>query len=218
MRTTSFGYLTILATTLVTLSSVGQAQPVRLERRDPVTKILKYVLYGSPSDDTTKNDEGRYETHESEGYRKEPEPSYSATPDEHKMLCLVNNERHRVGLHPLTLNPAMSQAAYQHSKYQSRAREMTHDDPQNGSLGERLRSQGFKLASAAENIAEGGDLSVSAVFDMWMNDPPHYQNIVDPNAKFMGLAKVDGFWTQDFGSSTDGPGYSSPSYEVHEYC
>ncbi|KAJ2388985.1 hypothetical protein GGI23_005935 [Coemansia sp. RSA 2559] len=217
MRTISFGCLTILATTLVTFSTVGQAQPVRLERRDPVTKIIKYVLYGAPPADDTSRD-GRYEAHETPGYSKEPESAYSATPDEHKMLCLVNKERRRVGLHPLALNPAMSQAAYQHSRYQSRAREMTHDDPQNGSLGERLRSQGFKFASAAENIAEGGDLSVSAVFDMWMNDPPHYQNIVDPNARFMGLAKVDGFWTQDFGSSADGPGYSSPSYEVHEYC
>ncbi|KAJ2210417.1 hypothetical protein EV179_006260 [Coemansia sp. RSA 487] len=198
------------------VSNVGQAQPVRLERRDPVTKIIKYVLYGTHADDN-QHDEGRYEAHETSGNRKEPEPSYGATPDEHKMLCLVNKERRRVGLHPLSLNPAMSQAAYEHSKYQSRAREMTHDDPQNGSLGERLRNNGFKFASASENIAEGGDLSVSAVFDMWMKDPPHYQNIVDPNAKYMGLASVGGFWTQDFGSSADGPGYS-PSYEVHEYC
>ncbi|KAJ2661235.1 hypothetical protein IWW48_002531 [Coemansia sp. RSA 1200] len=213
MKTTSFGCLTILATTLVTLSQVGQAQPLRLERRGPVTNIIKYVLYGSPDGSR----QGPQEP--SDGYRQEPAaPSYQATADERKMLCLVNNERRRLGLHLLTLNPAMSQAAYEHSRYQSGTREMTHDDPQNGSLGQRLRNNGFKFASASENIAEGKDMSVAAVFDMWMKDPPHYQNIVDPNARYMGLAKVDGFWTQDFGSSADGPGYSAPSYEAPEYC
>ncbi|KAI9502091.1 hypothetical protein GGI25_003604 [Coemansia spiralis] len=197
MKTLSLGYFVAVAATLVAISNVGQAQPLRLARRDPVTKILKYVLYG---------DHPSYH-----------EPSYSPSVDEREVLCLVNKERRRIGLHALTLHPAMTQAAFEHSEYQSRVRSMTHSDPQNGQLGDRLQRNGFKFASASENIAEGKQLSAKEVFNMWMNDPPHYENIVDPNATYMGLACVNGFWTQDFGSSSESKDYS-PKYEVHEHC
>ncbi|KAI8322925.1 SCP-like extracellular, partial [Martensiomyces pterosporus] len=116
------------------------------------------------------------------------------------VLCLVNKERRRVGLRPLALHPAVTRAAYEHSAYQSRIQSMTHSDPQNGQVGSRLQRNGFNFASAAENIAEAPHASAKEVFDMWISDPPHYENIVDPNATYMGLACINGFWTQDFGS------------------
>lgn len=130
------------------------------------------------------------------------------------MLCLVNQERRRLGLKPLSLNPAVTHAAYQHSLYQSRMQQMTHNDPQNGSLGSRLKHNGLYFGAAAENIAVAPHASAQEVFNMWMNDPPHYQNIVNPQVTYMGLACVNGYWTQDFGSSL----YQTNSNDSQGYC
>ncbi|KAJ2722502.1 hypothetical protein GGI07_003278 [Coemansia sp. Benny D115] len=201
MKLSAFGFFAAAAT-LLSMADLGDAQPLRLARRDPVTKILDYVLYG----DSSKPQHAP--SHKSSN-------SYSPSDAERQMLCLVNKERRRLSLRPLTLHPAMSRAAHEHSLYQSRVNSMTHSDPQNGQLGSRLQRNGFSFASASENIAAAPNSSPQDVFTMWMNDPPHYENIVDPNATYMGLACVDGYWTQDFGSSSDDSG---PQYESHDYC
>ncbi|KAJ2007185.1 hypothetical protein GGI04_001605 [Coemansia thaxteri] len=217
MKLSAFGVVAASAV-LFALVDVGAAHPVRLERRDnPVTKVIEYVIYGN-------KDQKPHEVEEGHGYatpaaHHDRPAAYhgSASESERQVLCLVNKERRRHGLRPLALHPAMTRAAYEHSEYQSRVRSMTHSDPQNGQLGSRLQRNGFSFASASENIAEAPGVSPKEVFDMWINDPPHYENIVDPNARYMGLACVDGFWTQDFGSAADSHG-EEPQYETHEYC
>ncbi|KAJ2437759.1 hypothetical protein GGF42_008520 [Coemansia sp. RSA 2424] len=225
MKLSTFGVFAVSAM-LFALADVGAAHPVRLERRDnPVTKIIEYVIYGSGKDQKPHEaaEEGhRYaaptEHHDRPEPHKQKSPYHGSASDaERQVLCLVNKERRRHSLHPLALHPAMTRAAYEHSEYQSRVKSMTHNDPQNGQLGSRLQRNGFSFASASENIAEAPGVSPKEVFDMWINDPPHYENIVDPNARFMGLACVDGFWTQDFGSDADARG-EEPQYEAHEYC
>ncbi|KAJ2754921.1 hypothetical protein GGI19_002041 [Coemansia pectinata] len=224
MKLSTFGVFAASAM-LFALADVGVAHPVRLERRDnPVTRIIEYVIYGGSKDQKPHEvaEEHRYTAPTEHHDRPEPhkqQSSYHGSPSEaeRQVLCLVNKERRRHSLHPLALHPAMTRAAYEHSEYQSRVRSMTHNDPQNGQLGSRLQRNGFSFASASENIAEAPGVSPKEVFDMWINDPPHYENIVDPNARFMGLACVDGFWTQDFGSAADAHG-EEPQYETHEYC
>ncbi|KAJ2083960.1 hypothetical protein H4R24_000403 [Coemansia sp. RSA 988] len=220
MKLLTFG--SAMATVAVLLSAIqeGEAFPVRLERRDPVTTVVHYVL------NTVNN--GLETVH---SQLSPPSPDYHNAPPvptgstststteaemERQVLCLVNKERKRVGLNTLSIHPALSQAALEHSKYQSQAKAMTHSDPHYGPLGSRLERGGFNFKTAAENIAEAPAATAQEIFDMWREDPPHYRNIVDPSATFMGLACVDGFWTQDFGSSTDLP--STKNYEAHDYC
>ncbi|KAJ1801761.1 hypothetical protein LPJ56_006379 [Coemansia sp. RSA 2599] len=210
MKLSTFGLVAVTAT-LFSMANVGNALPTRLERRDPVTKIIKYVLYGGDE----SNDRGEHKAPQEPAHDYQ-QTSYSPGQDEREMLCLVNKERRKHSLRPLSIHPAMTRAAHEHSEYQSRVRSMTHNDPQNGQLGSRLRKIGFSFASAAENIANAPGSSVKSVFDMWMNDPPHYENIMSPDSMYMGLACVDGFWTQDFGSAADAS--DAPQYESHDYC
>ncbi|ORX66031.1 hypothetical protein DL89DRAFT_295738 [Linderina pennispora] len=123
---------------------------------------------------------------------------------EREILCLVNKERRRVGLNALALHPAVTQAAHEHSLYQARVGEMTHSDENYG-------------PQLPENIADAPAASAKEVFDMWMKDPPHYENIVDPNVTYMGVSNVNGKWTQDFGSDSD---TSKPeqAYYGEGYC
>ncbi|KAJ2234671.1 hypothetical protein H4R99_004749 [Coemansia sp. RSA 1722] len=211
MKLSTFGLVAVTAT-LMSMANVGNALPTRLERRDPVTKIIKYVLYG----DNGNNDKSEHTAPKEPSHDYHQQTSSNPSQDEREMLCLVNKERRRNNLRPLAIHPAMTRAAHEHSEYQSRVRSMTHNDPQNGQLGSRLKNIGFNFASAAENIANAPGNSVKSVFDMWMNDPPHYENIMDPNSMYMGLACVDGFWTQDFGSASDAS--DAPQYESHDYC
>ncbi|KAJ1901142.1 hypothetical protein LPJ66_000993 [Kickxella alabastrina] len=263
MKFSTFG-LFVAAAMFTTMVDVGNALPARLERRDPVTKIIKYVIYRGGDDhheseptEVTKPEpspesyqpeqrpvyileprpeprqpEPRQPEPKPEVYQQDPKPepakpssapkpAYSPELYEFEMLCLVNKERLRVGLNRLALHPAMNRAAYEHSVYQSNARDMTHNDPDYGQLGSRLQRHGFSFASASENIAQSAEGSTKKVFDMWMNDPPHYVNIVDPKAKYMGLSRVNGFWTQDFGSEGDSEGasaYDASAHESDRYC
>ncbi|KAJ2313900.1 hypothetical protein IWW51_006054, partial [Coemansia sp. RSA 2702] len=154
----------------------------------------------------------------------QPQPSYAAAPEagaeadiERKVLCLVNKERRRVGLNSLTIHPAMTKAAREHSKYQASIKSMTHNDPSYGQLNARLKSAGFSFATAAENIAEAPAATAEDVFNMWMGDSGHYQNIVSPKSTYMGLACINGFWTQEFGSEL-GAGSPAPLYEAQDLC
>ncbi|KAJ2168443.1 hypothetical protein GGF45_005551, partial [Coemansia sp. RSA 551] len=128
-----FSYGCIAATAMI-LSSVREveAYPVRLERRDPVTKLLNYVV------ETVHTSNPSYEkpSYSAPSYGQ---PEYTAEASERRVLCLVNKERRRVGLNSVRIHPAMTKAAYDHSLYQSNVQSMTHDDPHYGSLGSRLK-------------------------------------------------------------------------------
>ncbi|KAJ1760929.1 hypothetical protein IW143_003196 [Coemansia sp. RSA 520] len=210
-----FSYGCIAATAMI-LSSVREveAYPVRLERRDPVTKLLNYVV------ETVHTSNPSYEkpSYSAPSYSAPSysQPEYTAEASERRVLCLVNKERRRVGLNSVRIHPAMTKAAYDHSLYQSNVQSMTHDDPHYGSLGSRLKDSGFGFATAAENIAEAPAASPDEVFKMWMSDQGHYDNIVSPKSTYMGLACVNGFWTQDFGSEMDAPPVSQ--YEAEDVC
>ncbi|KAJ1963797.1 hypothetical protein GGI12_001834 [Dipsacomyces acuminosporus] len=188
------------AAALMAMVDFGNATPVRLDRRGPVTNVVTKVV------NTVTNN-----------YSAQKQPGSTVShADERQVLCLVNKERTRAGLKPLTLHPAVTKAAYEHSVYQSRVKAMTHANTQNGSLGDRLKKNGFKYTSAAENIAEAPKASPKDIFKMWKDDPPHYKNIMDPSATYMGLACVNGFWTQDFGSSSDY--HAVPQYFTQDKC
>ncbi|KAJ2357621.1 hypothetical protein IWW50_005882 [Coemansia erecta] len=211
-----FSYGCVAATAmLLSAAPSASAQPVRLERRDPLTRVIHHVVHVIHPD-SPSTPQPSYEAVE------KPQPAYAAastapTTDaesERKVLCLVNKERRRVGLNALKIHPAMTKAAYDHSVYQSSIGTMTHKDPSFGPLGSRLKGLSFQFATAAENIAEAPLATAEDVFNMWMGDEGHYANIVSPQSTYMGLACVKGFWTQDFGSSMDA---SPPAYEAqHE--
>ncbi|KAJ2663377.1 hypothetical protein IW148_002507 [Coemansia sp. RSA 1199] len=214
-----FSYGCIAATAMLLSVREVEAHPVRLERRDPVTKLLNYVVetvhtsnptYEKPSYSAPAHNEPSYSA------PAHTQPEYTADASERRVLCLVNKERRRVGLNSVRIHPAMTKAAYDHSLYQSNIQTMTHDDPRYGSLGSRLKDSGFGFATAAENIAEAPAASPDEVFKMWMSDQGHYDNIVSPKSTYMGLACVNGFWTQDFGSETDAP--PAPQYEAEDVC
>lgn len=108
---------------------------------------------------------------------------------------LVNQERAKVGLSPLTFDAELSRAA------QIRANEIktkfSHTRPNGTSCFTVLDECGIDYWGCGENIAYG-DTTPAAVMEGWMNSPGHKANILNPNYTKIGVGFDQNHWTQLF--------------------
>ena len=112
---------------------------------------------------------------------------------EDQVLNLVNTERSKVGVAPLTMDSDLLNAA------KTRNKEITIQFSHTRPSG----SQWYTVSSKAygENIAKGQQ-TPEEVMDWWMNSPPHKKNILNPKHKIMGISYIGGnslCWVQLFG-------------------
>ncbi|KAJ2784619.1 hypothetical protein H4R18_000998 [Coemansia javaensis] len=190
MKLLSLGCVVASAIALLSAGDGVAARPLRFERRSQASHSGGYAVAPAPA-------------HGAGGYQSQAADYSAVDPMAAQLLCLVNKERRRVGVQPVSIHPAFMRSALEHSMYQARVGEMTHSDPENGSAGARLARANFRMKTASENIAEAPAGSAETVFKMWCGDASHYGNMVDPDADFMGVSNYKGYWTQDFGSSLD---------------
>lgn len=113
-----------------------------------------------------------------------------------KMVCRINSIRAKRGAQPLGVSSALNELAQKHSNYQNNANTMTHFDP-SGGIGERLSAIGIKWSNAAENVAAGMGTPAEAQ-KAWENSPGHFSNMVDPANSYIGVAKSNKYYTQEF--------------------
>lgn len=117
-----------------------------------------------------------------------------------QVVKLVNQERAKAGLAPLTLSQPVASAA------QVRAKEITqsfsHTRPDGRSFSTALTEQKVSYRSSGENIA-WGQKTPEQVMQGWMNSEGHRKNIM--NAKFTSIgvgyyrnASGVNYWTQLF--------------------
>ncbi|NLJ58003.1 MAG: hypothetical protein GX339_04060 [Tissierellia bacterium] len=139
-------------------------------------------------------------------YTEEVETSRATAPTssnlnyEQKVAELVNIERQKVGLAPLTLDSAISNVARAKSKDMSDNNYFAHQSPTYGSAGNMLTQFGVKWSAWGENIA-AGQSTPEAVVRAWMNSESHKANILSPNFSKIGVGYVNSgrpYWTQMF--------------------
>lgn len=123
---------------------------------------------------------------------------------EQKVLELINAERQKAGLAPVSYNGSLDNAAEKHAQHMSLVGKMAHDGIGDGDPGERIRAEGFRKAWG-ENVATG-QTSPEQVVREWMSSPTHRRNILDPNFRQMGVGMVTAangrsYWAQEFGAS-----------------
>jgi len=130
---------------------------------------------------------------------------------ESKVVELINKERKKRGLAPLSMHSSLRKAARRHSK------DMACNDPQpishtgtdSSTLGSRLSAAGYSYSYAAENIAASSSpgFSPASVVSGWMNSPGHKDNILNKNMKHIGVgfryaenddSPLDAYYTADF--------------------
>ena len=119
---------------------------------------------------------------------------------ERRVAELVNVERQKNGLGPLTLDASISNVARIKSKDMSDNNYFAHQSPTYGSAGNMLTQHGIRWSAWGENIAVGQD-TPEEVVTQWMNSPSHRANILSPNFSKIGVGYVNSarpHWTQMF--------------------
>ncbi|MEQ2678359.1 CAP domain-containing protein [Enterocloster citroniae] len=130
----------------------------------------------------------------------QPETDGSQDAFANQVVKLVNEERAKAGLSPLSVNSKAANAA------QTRAREIeksfSHTRPDGSSFNTALTEAGVSFRGAGENIAYG-QITPQQVMEGWMNSSGHRANILNANYTSIGVghykngAGVD-YWTQLF--------------------
>ena len=103
-----------------------------------------------------------------------------------ELTHLINGIRKERSLSPLTRNDRLDAAAEQHAAYMLQNRILSHSGRNNSSFDERIRNEGYAFTMAAENVAFGSR-SAKSVLDLWMADPPHRDNILNPAFTEIGI-------------------------------
>ncbi len=128
-------------------------------------------------------------------------PGVDATVDayEKQVVELVNAERTKRGLKPLTMNWELSRVARYKSQDMHDQGYFSHTSPTYGSPFTMIRNFGISYRTAGENIARGY-ASPRAVVDGWMNSSGHRANILNESFTQIGVGYVASghYWTQMF--------------------
>jgi len=120
---------------------------------------------------------------------------------EQEMFKLVNTERIRNGLHPLSFDTQLSEVARAHSKDMFVRGYFSHFTPDGLSPFDRMEKAGITYDHAGENLAlaPSTDLAMQGL----MNSPGHRANILSPDFGKIGIGVIDGgvygkMYTQEF--------------------
>lgn len=119
---------------------------------------------------------------------------------ENEVVRLVNVERKKKGLAPLTANAQLSNVARLKSQDMINKKYFSHYSPTYGSPFDMMKKFGIKFSYAGENIAMG-QTTPAAVMKSWMNSPGHRANILNANYNQIGVGAAKSnriYWTQMF--------------------
>lgn len=130
------------------------------------------------------------------------QPGTDSTMDAYasRVVELVNAERAKAGLSPLSVHTQTVSAA------QTRAKEIetsfSHTRPNGSSFSTALTAAGVSFRASGENIAYG-QKSPEQVMESWMNSSGHRANILNANFTSIGVGHYQSasgvdYWTQLF--------------------
>ncbi|MGG0487207.1 CAP domain-containing protein [Priestia aryabhattai] len=117
-----------------------------------------------------------------------------------QVVNLVNQERSKAGLKPLTINNTLTKSAQAKAQDMHDKKYFDHTSPTYGSPFQEMTTFGYKYSYAGENIAQG-QKTPSEVMTAWMNSQGHRENILNPNFTEIGVGYVsdNSYWVQQFG-------------------
>ncbi|EJL44124.1 CAP domain-containing protein [Brevibacillus agri] len=110
---------------------------------------------------------------------------------------LVNQERAKAGLAPVTMDAALSKVALAKAADMSNNNYFDHTSPTYGSPFDMMKQFGISYMTAGENIAMG-QRSPQEVMTQWMNSEGHRKNIMNPAFTKIGVGYTNGYWVQEF--------------------
>ena len=191
-------FCTVLALLVLTVPTFA-AETYTVQRGDTMWRIAAKVQVGTleiiEANPQVKNPDLIYP-----GQRLTiPKEDQTTLSYEEEVVRLVNAERAKVGLSPLTMNWELSRVARYKSEDMRQKRYFDHTSPTYGTPFQMIRAFGLSFRSAGENIAYG-QRTPAAVVGAWMNSSGHRANILNASYTQIGVGYcADGrYWTQMF--------------------
>jgi uncharacterized protein YkwD len=113
------------------------------------------------------------------------------------VTCLVNAERSKRGLRPVTRDADLGQAARKHARDMVRRGYFSHVSLGGSTLGDRLRSAGYAngqgwRAGEALGWGTGSLATANALVDEWLDSPPHRRILLDAGYRELGVGIASG--------------------------
>ena len=121
------------------------------------------------------------------------EGDYQPFDNELEALRLINEEREKVGIKPLTLNLDLCRVARIKAIEMAELSYFSHISPNYGSQADMVKTFGINCQYAGENVAYLGGASAKGVVYNWMNSEGHKANIQNRKFKEAGI----GFTLED---------------------
>jgi len=123
------------------------------------------------------------------------------TAAQNKMLVMVNQERQKAGLPPLTIDYKLQNIAIVHAQDMLFRGYFSHNTPEGKTPFDRMNDAGIAYQYAGENLALSANVDTSMAG--LMHSPGHKANILSPNFQKIGIgvlnAGVDGeMFAQEF--------------------
>lgn len=118
-----------------------------------------------------------------------------------QVLALTNAQRTKHGCSPLRVDSRLTRVAQQHSEEMADDGYFSHSSASGRSFSQRQISAGYSAdKTGGENIARGYP-DAKTVMRIWMNSPPHRENILECQFTTIGIGyeSKGNFWTQEFG-------------------
>jgi uncharacterized protein YkwD len=132
---------------------------------------------------------------------KEDTRQQSEAPTVETLLARVNEERAKVGVNPLTLDPLLNKSAQMKSDDMFTNKYFAHVNPKTGFNGpDYMDIVGVKCMWTSENIRANNGTANTTYYAMkaWMNSPTHKAAILDPRYDTTGFG-INGYYlTQHF--------------------
>lgn len=121
---------------------------------------------------------------------------------EKEILNLVNIEREKVGIAPLTLDKNLNKVAQRKIKLVIREGKLNHLAGGYRSFGDFIKDNKISYSTAGENLAKKTK-TPEETMKLWMNSKGHRANILNPKFTHLGVAQGldkngDFYWVQIF--------------------
>jgi uncharacterized protein YkwD len=120
-----------------------------------------------------------------------PAPDLPTTPvilDEAAAAAAISRYRASHGLGPVVIDSSLIRAASYQAEANARAGQLSHEV--GGTFDARLKRAGFGGRYAAENLS-AGSTTFDDVLKRWQVSPEHNRNMLMPQVKRVGIARVD---------------------------
>ncbi|MGY2047055.1 CAP domain-containing protein [Methylobacterium sp. JK268] len=120
-----------------------------------------------------------------------PQPDIATSPvilDEGAAAAAISRYRASHGLGPVVIDSSLIRAASYQAEANARAGYLSHEV--GGTFDSRLKRAGFGGRYAAENLS-AGSATFDEVLKRWQASPEHNRNMLMPQVRRVGIARVD---------------------------